>query len=223
MADDVLVLGTHNRGKVRELVDLLSPLPLRITALADYRNALEVEETGDTFAANACLKARQQARQLRAWTLGEDSGISIDMLDGRPGVFSARYAGVGATDERNNNRLLEELGDTPLSRRTAYYTCRLALSDPQGTIRAEGGGVCRGRIRLEPSGSAGFGYDPLFEVVEYHRTFGELGEAVKAVLSHRTRAVAELLPLVERILIDGKWPEYGLGRPAPPDSPATVM
>ncbi len=180
-----LVLGTHNRGKVRELVELLTPAGLEIQSLADFPTPLEVEETGDSFEANAALKATAQARHLKAWVLGEDSGLAVDALAGGPGIFSARYAGPGATDEDNNARLLAELEGTPLERRTAYYVCSLALSDPAGTIAAECSGRCQGRIRLEPAGTAGFGYDPLFEVVEYHRTFGELGEAVKRVLSHR--------------------------------------
>ncbi len=202
-----LVLGTHNRGKVRELVELLQPLRMEIKSLADFPQPLEVEETGDTFAANARLKAASQARYLGAWVLGEDSGIAVDALGGAPGIYSARYAGPAATDEQNNARLLDELGETPLERRTAHYVCELALADPAGAIRAECGGICRGRIRFAPSGSAGFGYDPLFEVVEYHRTFGELGEAVKAVLSHRARAVASFLPLVAAMLVDGHWPD----------------
>jgi len=194
MSGRILVLGTTNAGKVRELVELLAPLQLQLRSLADFPELLEVEETGDSFAANACLKATAQARHLNAWVLAEDSGISVDALGGAPGIYSARYAGPGASDADNNARLIRELGELPLERRAAHYTCQLALADPHGEIRAESGGVCRGRIRYEAVGKAGFGYDPLFEVVEYHRTFGELGEAVKGVLSHRTRAVGAILP-----------------------------
>lgn len=203
-----LVLGTHNRGKVRELVELLRPLGLELKSLADFPQPLEIEESGDSFAANARLKAADQARHLGAWVLGEDSGIAIDALGGAPGVYSARYAGPAATDEQNNARLLHDLRDTSLERRTAHYVCQLALADPAGTIRAECGGICRGLIRFEPLGSAGFGYDPLFEIVEYHRTFGELGEAVKAVLSHRARAVATFMPIAAALLVDGHWPVH---------------
>lgn len=191
-----LVLGTTNRGKVRELRELLAPLNLPLASLEELGSILEVEETGDSFAANARLKAMSQAKHLNAWVLGEDSGIAVDALNGAPGIYSARYAGPNASDAENNARLLAALGDTPLAARTAHYVCALALADPEGAIRAEGSGRCDGRVRFEPVGTAGFGYDPLFEVVEYHRTFGELGEAVKAVLSHRTRAVECFLPLV---------------------------
>jgi len=200
MTGRILVLGTTNPGKIRELIELLSPLGLELKSLDDFPVRLEVEETGDSFAANARLKASAQARHLNLWVLAEDSGISVDALGGAPGIYSARYAGPGATDADNNARLLRELGDLPLERRTAHYTCQLALADPSGNIRAESGGICRGRIRLEPVGEAGFGYDPLFEVVEYHRTFGEFGENVKAILSHRTRAVAAILPQLAELI-----------------------
>lgn len=201
----LFVLGTGNRKKGLELRELLEPMGLRIQTLADYASALAVEETGDSFAANAALKAIRQARHLNRWVLGEDSGLVVDALGGAPGIFSARYAGPGATDPQNNERLLVELGETPPPRRTAHYVCHVTLADPQGNIRAESEAVCRGRIRTKPAGSGGFGYDPLFEVVEYHRTFGELGPAVKAVLSHRARAVEQLrMPLLQ--LIDsGQW------------------
>jgi XTP/dITP diphosphohydrolase len=206
MSSGLLVLGTHNRKKAQELVDLLSHLPLDFKTLADFPSAVTVEETGDSFVANAALKACEQAAHLDAWVLGEDSGIVVDALGGDPGIYSARYAGPGATDEANNARLLAELGGTPIERRTAHYVCQLALADPTGALRAECGGVCRGRVRFEAAGSGGFGYDPLFEIVEYHRTFGELSPAVKAVLSHRVRAVAQLLPRLEALVSGGSWP-----------------
>jgi XTP/dITP diphosphohydrolase len=200
MRFETLVLGTTNRGKVRELRELLAPLRLKLVSLADLGDVLEVEETGDSFAANACLKATAQARHLNAWVLAEDSGIAVDALRGAPGIYSARFAGPQATDDDNNARLLADLAVVPLERRMAHYECALALADPTGAIFLQSAGRCFGRIRLEAAGSAGFGYDPLFEVVEYHRTFGELGEAVKAVLSHRTRAVEGFLPQMQLLL-----------------------
>lgn len=201
----VLVLGSRNRKKAAELVDLLAPVGLSLKTLADFPGSLEVEETGDSFAANATLKAVTQARHLGAWVLGEDSGIVVDALGGAPGIYSARYAGPQATDEANNQKLLSELGQTPLERRTAHYECHVVVSDPAGTVRAQTAGSCYGRIRFEPAGSGGFGYDPLFEVVEYHHTFGELGECVKSVLSHRARAVEHLLPRLMELVDLGEW------------------
>jgi len=195
-----LVLGTHNRKKGIELAELVRPLSIDVRTLADYPQALSVVEDGVTFAANARKKATEQAERLQAWVLGEDSGLVVDALGGAPGVFSARFAGPQATDEANNARLLADLADTPLSRRTAHYVCYAALADPDGQPVAEAEGQCHGRILCAPRGSAGFGYDPLFEIVEYHHTFAELGGAVKACLSHRARALRRLLPRLPALL-----------------------
>ncbi len=189
-----LVIGTTNAAKGRELRELLAPYSFDVQTLKDVGEPLDVVEDGDTFAANACKKAIEQARHLGAWVLADDSGLEVDALGGRPGIFSARYAGASATDADNNARLLEELGDLPLARRTARYYCHVAVADPQGEVRAESSGICCGRIVFEPVGFNGFGYDPLFEVVEYHKTFGELGGRVKAAISHRARALRAILP-----------------------------
>ncbi len=141
----------------------------------------------------------------RRWVLGEDSGLAVDALKGEPGVYSARFSGPQATDESNNQLLLEWLGKLPLEKRTAHYVCHATLSDPDGNIRAEAEGYCHGRIRFEPVGRGGFGYDPLFEIVEYHRTFGELGPTVKAALSHRARAIRQLIPAMLRLVDSGAW------------------
>jgi len=201
----LLVLGSRNRKKLLELAELLEPHGLLLKTLADFSEAIDVEETGDTFAANARLKAVEQAKHLKQWVLGEDSGLSVDALGGQPGVFSARFSGPGATDERNNALLLEKLRDVPLEKRSAHYTCYAALSDPDGNVRAESQGTCRGRILLTPSGSGGFGYDPLFEIIECHHTFGELSHAVKAVLSHRSRAIRQLVPQVVALIASRQW------------------
>jgi len=189
-----LVVGTHNRKKGDELADLLRPLGFEIVTLIDLPNAIEVVEDGDSFAANAALKATQQAKHLGRWVLADDSGIAVDALDGAPGIFSARFAGAAANDEDNNRKLLAELKDVPLLKRTAHYVCHVTVADPTGAIRAESEDICCGRILFEPIGKNGFGYDPLFEVVEYHRTFGELGQHVKQALSHRSRALRAIVP-----------------------------
>jgi XTP/dITP diphosphohydrolase len=194
MNEQALVIGTHNRKKGIELAELLAPLGFSIVTLDDVPEAIEVVENGDSFAANARLKASQQAVHLGRWVLADDSGLAVDALGGAPGVYSARFAGPSASDEANNLCLLEKLSDTPLAKRTAHYVCHVSVADPTGEIRAETHGVCHGRIRVEPAGSGGFGYDPLFEVVEYHRTFGELGPRVKQALSHRSRALRAIVP-----------------------------
>lgn len=196
----LLVVGTHNRKKGAELAALVAPLGIEVRTLADFPGALRVVEDGDTFAANAALKAAQQARHLGLWVLADDSGIAVDALGGAPGVNSARFAGPNATDADNNRLLLEQLAGVPLDRRTAHYVCHATLADPTGAIRAEAEDACHGRILTEARGSGGFGYDPLFEIVEYHRTFGELSPEVKECLSHRARAMRAILPAMVRLL-----------------------
>jgi XTP/dITP diphosphohydrolase len=203
----MLVLGTANRKKGIELADLLRGVGVEVRTLADIGppcDALtdfEVEETGNTFAANARLKAAGYAQRLGQWVMADDSGLAVDALGGAPGVFSARFAGPDATDESNNRLLLERLAEAnlPVERRTAQFVCHVAIADPAGEIQAQAEAACRGRILFEPRGRQGFGYDPLFEIVEYHRTFAELGLRVKAALSHRARAVIRLIPQLVRL------------------------
>ena len=200
-----LVLGTHNQKKGKEMTALLAPHRLELLTLTDFPETLEVVEDGNSFAENAALKATQQAVHLGQWVLGEDSGLVVDALGGAPGIYSARFAGPQATDADNNRQLLEKLGDTPLEKRTAHYVCHMTLSDPQGNLRAECESYCQGRIQFAASGSAGFGYDPLFEIVEYHRTFGDLGEEIKSTLSHRARAMRQLIPQLAALVRTGQW------------------
>jgi XTP/dITP diphosphohydrolase len=219
----LLVLGTRNRNKVTELAELLGPHGLELRTLADFSQAIDVVEDGQTFADNAAKKAVQQSQVLRHWVLGEDSGLVVDALDGAPGVFSARFSGAGATDQANNAFLLERLADVPLAKRTAHYVCHMTLADPLGNLRAECEAYCRGRILPQPAGDGGFGYDPLFEVVEYGRTFGQLGNVVKGVLSHRGRAVRQIVPQLVRLVASGEWEAQNTGRiqgDEEPDPPA---
>jgi XTP/dITP diphosphohydrolase len=200
----MLVLGTANRKKGLELADLFRPLGAELRTLADFPGDFQVEEDGDTFAANARLKATGYARHLDRWVLADDSGLLVDALDGRPGVFSARYSGPDANDESNNRLVLEELGHIPLEQRGAQFVCHIAVADPSGQIQAESEAACQGRILFGPRGNDGFGYDPLFEIVEYHRTFAELGLRAKACLSHRARAACRLIPQLTRLADLGK-------------------
>jgi XTP/dITP diphosphohydrolase len=196
------VLGTNNRKKGIELRELLEPHGFDLCTLADFAEAIEVEESGETFAENAVLKATVQAKHLGNWVLGEDSGLVVDALDGAPGVYSARFSGPDATDELNNQRLLECLADVPPEQRGAHYVCHVVLSDPQGNVRAESEAFCRGRILFDYRGTGGFGYDPLFEIHEYHRTFGQLGSHVKGALSHRSRALRAIIPQLVTLASD---------------------
>jgi XTP/dITP diphosphohydrolase len=195
-----LVLASRNAKKSQEIAGLLAPRGFELHSLKDFPEAPVVEETGSTFAENAALKATQVARSTGHWTLADDSGLMVDALDGAPGIYSARYAGESATDADNNRKLLQALRDVPPEKRGAQFVCHLAVSDPQGAVRVSVGGHCRGRIVEEDRGDQGFGYDPLFLILEYHRTFGQLGIAVKSCLSHRARAFARLLPALERVM-----------------------
>src|SRR4051794_23548551 len=164
-----LVLGTRNHKKGEEMVQLIRPPwepnprlgRLTVATLDDYPDAPEVVEDADTFAGNARKKASETARALGRWVLADDSGLSVDALGGAPGVLSARYAGEHGDDEANNRKVLAELADVPDDRRGASFVCSLALADPEGAIRLESEGACRGRITRSPRGSNGFGYDPL--------------------------------------------------------------
>jgi len=188
-----LLLGTSNRKKIIELVHLLEPRGFRLRTPSDFDDVLEVDESGDTFIANAQLKAVAQAKHRQVWAIGEDSGLCVPALQGEPGIYSARYAGPGATDAHNNAKLLVKMAELPDHQRQAYYVSTMALSDPSGHIHIQAQGECWGRILREPRGHHGFGYDPLFEIVEYHLTFAEMGQGVKRAISHRARALRSFL------------------------------
>jgi XTP/dITP diphosphohydrolase len=207
----VLILGSRNRHKCREMAELLAPpwepnpwlARLEIRSVDDFDAAPEVLEDADSFAGNARKKAGELARALSTWVLADDSGLTVEALDGAPGILSARYAGEPTDDQANNRKLLEALADQPDDRRAAAFRCALALADPTGSIRLETGGACRGRVTREVRGPGGFGYDPLFLIPEYHKTFGELSPLVKHQLSHRARAFASLRPALIRMIAQG--------------------
>ena len=205
----MLVLGTTNHGKLRELLELLEPHGIGCTSLAGFAAAVDVDESGATFAENAELKAISQAVALGRWVLAEDSGLVVPALGGAPGVLSARFSGPAeaadreTVDRRNSALLLERLAGHSGRERSAHYACHAALADPGGRVVAVAAGACHGRIAESPAGSGGFGYDPLFIVSEYHRTFGELPPAVKSVISHRARAMRAMLPLIVQALGGG--------------------
>lgn len=206
-----IVLGTRNRKKGREMIVLLAPpwehhprlSLLQARTLDDFPEVPEVVEDAPTFAGNARKKASETAVALGRWALADDSGLAVDALGGAPGVYSARYAGSHGDDDANNAKVLAELAGQPPERRGAAFICTLALADPSGAIRAEAQGACRGRIIDAALGPHGFGYDPLFLIPEYHKTFGELSPLVKSQLSHRARAFAHIRPLIDRLLAEG--------------------
>jgi XTP/dITP diphosphohydrolase len=196
-----LVLATANAGKQRELAALLAPLGFE-TMLQSALGIDSIAETGATFEANALLKARHAASRARLPALADDSGLEVDALDGRPGVWSARYAGAAASDADNNARLLSELADIPPERRAARYRCVLVLVRTAGdTAPLIASGRWEGRIATRPAGSGGFGYDPLFVPEGHDATAAELPAERKNALSHRATALAALLAQLERIAL----------------------
>lgn len=194
-----VVLASNNPGKLRELDAVLRPMGWELIAQGDL-GVPEAEETGTTFEANALLKARHAAACTGLAALADDSGIEVDALDGRPGVYSARYAGPQCDDEANNRLLLQELEGVPEEQRSARYQCVIALvrtaEDPDPLIAR---GAWEGRILEAPQGHNGFGYDPLFYVPTHGCASAELEPDVKNALSHRGAA---LRALVERLQAD---------------------
>ncbi len=188
-----LVLATGNPHKVQELTELLRPLRIPLKSLADFSEAVSVEEDGETLAENARRKAVGYATALGRWVLADDTGLEVDALNGAPGVRSARFAGDAATMPENRAKLLGELKGIPEAKRRARFVCHLAVANPDGELVIETSGVCCGRLRSVGTGEFGFGYDSLFEIVEYRRTLAELGPAATAVIGHRGRAVRRLL------------------------------
>jgi XTP/dITP diphosphohydrolase len=198
----LLVLASRNRKKQLEMAELLAPLQITVASVANFPDAPEVEETGSTFAENAALKASAVAAAIGRWTVADDSGLAVDALDGAPGVYSARYAGPDATDQDNNEKLLAQLQDTPDEQRGAQFICHLAVADPAGAICLAVAGRCRGRLLRETRGESGFGYDPLFWIPEYRKTFAQLSLTTKSVLSHRARAFHQLLPQLAKLRME---------------------
>jgi XTP/dITP diphosphohydrolase len=209
----VLVLGSRNRKKCREMAELIAPpwepnpwlVRLDIRSIDEFPGAPDVVEDAPTFAGNARKKAAELARAIGCWVLADDSGLAVDALGGAPGVFSARYAGLPSDDAANNRKLLTAMAKIPDVKRGAAFHCALALADPLGTIRLETEGLCRGRLTHEVRGVSGFGYDPLFLIPEYHQTFGELSPLVKHQLSHRARAFGRLRRDLCRLLAAGEF------------------
>jgi len=184
-----LLVATHNRGKMREYAALLADLPIEVTWLDAEGIELEVDETGATFAENAILKARAYAALSGLLTWADDSGLEVDALEGRPGVYSARYGGPGLSDDARYRALLAELAGVPDAARTARFHCVVAIARPDGKLFTTDGTV-EGTILHEARGSNGFGYDPVFFVPEYAASMAELSAEVKNRISHRARAAA---------------------------------
>lgn len=194
MAAPVLVMASRNLGKLRELRQILADLDIELLGLDDFPGIPEIPETGESFTDNAAAKAQEVARLTGLPALADDSGLEVAALNGRPGVFSARYAldrtaPLTPTDADNWRKLLEELQEVPWERRQARFVCAIVLALPDGRV-FETRGECSGYIAREPQGTQGFGYDPVFWVEEYGATMAQLGPEVKNRISHRALALA---------------------------------
>jgi XTP/dITP diphosphohydrolase len=203
-----LLIATHNRGKIREIEQALRLLPLKLHYLDEFPNLGAVAEVGQTYEANAVLKAMEYSRQSGLCALADDSGLEVDSLNGAPGVFSARYAGDGASDNDRIQKLLGALSScTDEERRARFLCCMVLVGWQAGAAETTAPemiqvtwGKCEGRILRAPRGENGFGFDPVFVPSGYAETFGELSSAVKATMSHRALALNEMRMFLMRWL-----------------------
>jgi XTP/dITP diphosphohydrolase len=194
---EVLLIGSGNRDKARELATLLTGLPWDVRCLKDYPEVAEPEEDGSTFEENALKKARYYGAHFDVACVADDSGLSVDFLDGAPGVYSARYAGEGCSYADNNEKLLDALAGLPWHERTARFVCCAAFVPREGSAVHVVEGVVEGHIAVAPSGRRGFGYDPLFVPTGDERTFAEMAPEEKHAVSHRGRAFAAMKEYLE--------------------------
>lgn len=193
-----IVLATRNKGKINEFASLFAPLGWEVVSVADFPQAPEVEEDGSTFEENAIKKAATIASVLGMTALADDSGLEVDALEGRPGVYSARYAGENATDEENWRKLLHEMQGVPMEKRTARFRCVLALVEP-GKEPIVASGSCEGVILHEPAGENGFGYDPVFFLPQRMSTMAQLEKQEKNKISHRAVAMHNLMEKIREV------------------------
>lgn len=183
-----VVIATKNQNKIEEIKQILKDTEFRVISSNELKDLPDVVEDGLTFEENARKKALSIAKLTGRLTLADDSGLEVDALNKRPGVYSARYAGEDATPQENNKKLLKELKNVPVKKRTARFVCVIAIARPSGKVSiAEG--KCEGMIAKELRGQEGFGYDPLFIIPEHNKTFAELGSDVKNQISHRAIAL----------------------------------
>jgi XTP/dITP diphosphohydrolase len=196
-----LLLATNNAGKIAEFRHLLDGCDWQLVTPRDLNIALDVDETGQTYLENATLKALAFANASGLTSLADDSGLEVDALDGRPGIFSARYAGTDLTDGERVAALLEELASVSEDARTARFRCVIAIARNEDDVRSVEGTV-EGRIAVEPRGENGFGYDPIFELPVRGLTVAELSASEKHAVSHRGVAAREARKLLENMLHD---------------------
>ena len=199
-----LLVATRNPGKVAEFAEMLADLNVDWLSLDDAAVAIDVEETGDSFLANAVLKAQAYADISGMLTLADDSGLEVDALAGAPGIYTARYGGPGLTPAQRYEYLLHNMRDIAWTQRSARFRCVIALAADNKDILTTATGICEGMIANEPYGDGGFGYDPIFFMPDRNLTMAQLPSAEKHVISHRGQALKAIEPALKRILEDNK-------------------
>lgn len=186
-----LVIASRNKKKIEELKRLLADLPIVVRAVDEIADVPEVVEDEPTFKANAIKKAVEVAKATGLMALADDSGLEVEYLNGEPGVYSSRYAGIPRDDQRNNEKLLRKMQDVPWEKRDAWFKCVIALATPDGEVETCEG-KCVGKIGYQPKGELGFGYDPIFVLPEYDKTLAEIDPDLKNQISHRAKALAQV-------------------------------
>lgn len=195
-----IVIATHNNHKSIELLKLMSNLPITWMTLRDLEIDTIVEETGTTIQDNAILKAREYARLTRMYTLADDSGLAVEALNGRPGVYSSRYGGNDISSKQQRELLLKELYSISWTNRKAHFRCTLALSNPYGTDITVANGVCQGLITMSDRGTKGFGYDPIFYIPHQSCTMAEMDADTKNRVGHRGKATHKMKGKISKLI-----------------------
>lgn len=194
-----VIIATKNAGKAKEFEHIFSQYNITVKSLLDFEEIEDIVEDGETFEENALIKARAIAKQFNQVVIADDSGLEVDALNGRPGVYSARYAGEGRDDQANIEKVLSELEGVPAEKRGARFVCALALVTPEGeesVVR----GTCEGQILTECLGNEGFGYDPIFYLPKLEKTMAQIPKSQKNVLSHRADAFAKLQTILMKLV-----------------------
>ncbi len=193
-----IVVATQDKGKIKEIREVLKGIDVEILSLDEIGLEIEIEEDGRTYSENAVKKAAEVAKRSGKISLADDSGLEIDALNGKPGINSSRFAGINADDREKNLKILEMMKDVPNGKRGARFRCVIAVAEPNGKLYTCEG-VCEGEIAESIRGDKGFGYDPIFIIPEYGKTFGELGPEVKDKISHRAKALEKAKELIKRV------------------------
>lgn len=199
---ETVIIASGNQGKLKEFKELMKDLAVEVKSLKDFPEIGDIEENGTSFAENAYIKAKAVYEATGCLSIADDSGLEVDALDGAPGIYSARYAGENKDDKANNEKLLKEMDAVPNEKRGAQFHCAIVAIDKEGR-RYDAEGIVRGEILRVPQGDNGFGYDPLFYIEEFGRTTAELSMDEKNKISHRGKAVRQIVDILkEKVFVE---------------------